>query len=109
MRRRLPVLARLRHLAMSASWSLTGGKRTSSRQPNLVEIDPTLTSAADADRRATEAASYDTCLPNIRIPRKVLKGGFAFVCASGGHGAIRRCPPLKLPAVDHWRIAEHHG
>src|SRR5258706_13858317 len=34
---------------------------------------------------------------------------FAFVCASGGHGAIRRCPPLKLPAVDHWRAPEHHG
>jgi hypothetical protein len=38
-------------------------------------INPKLTSAADADRRATEAASYDTCLPNNRIPRKVLKGG----------------------------------
>jgi hypothetical protein len=38
------------------------------------------TSAADADRRATEAASYDTCLPNIRIPRKVLKGG-SHLCA----------------------------
>ena len=29
---------------MSASWSLTGGKRTSSGQPNLVEIDPRRTS-----------------------------------------------------------------
>src|SRR5258708_3772067 len=29
--------------------------------------------------------------------------------ASGGHGAIRRCPPLKLSAVDHWCAAEYHG
>jgi hypothetical protein len=42
--------------------------------------DPKLTSAEDADRRATEAESYDTCLPNIRIPRKVLKGG-SHLCA----------------------------
>jgi len=26
-----------------------------------------------------------------------------------GHGAIRRYPPLKLPAVDDRRAAEHHG
>jgi hypothetical protein len=43
-------------------------------------LDPKLTSAEDADRRATEAESYDTCLPNIRIPRKVLKGG-SHLCA----------------------------
>jgi len=43
-------------------------------------FDSERTSAADADRRATEAASYDTCLPNIRIPRKVLKGG-SHLCA----------------------------
>jgi hypothetical protein len=53
-------------------------------------------------------AVYETCLPNIRIPRKVLKGG-SHLCAGGGHGAIRRCPPLKLSAVDDWRAAEHHG
>jgi hypothetical protein len=44
------------------------------------QLDPKLTSAANADRRAIEAASYDACLPNIRIPRKVLKGG-SHLCA----------------------------
>jgi hypothetical protein len=43
--------------------------------PSSSQSDPMLTSAADADRRAIEAASYDTCLPNIQIPRKVLTGG----------------------------------
>jgi hypothetical protein len=41
----VPKLARLRHLAMSASWSLMGGERTLSGPPNLVEIDPEETSA----------------------------------------------------------------
>jgi hypothetical protein len=35
-----PSPARLRHPAMSAPWSLTGGKRTWRGQPNSVENDP---------------------------------------------------------------------
>ena len=42
---------------MSASWSLTGGKRTSSGQPNLVEIDPKRTSLP----RETGTASGQSC------------------------------------------------
>ena len=40
-----PLVAPLRHPAMSAPWSLTGGKRTSHGQPISVEIDPTETSS----------------------------------------------------------------
>src|SRR6266404_9083103 len=35
-----PVVAQNGPQAMSAIWSLTGGKRTSRRQPNSVAIDP---------------------------------------------------------------------
>src|SRR5258708_36401707 len=40
-----PEVARNGPQAMSAIWSLTGGKRTSRRQPNLVAIDPNRTSS----------------------------------------------------------------
>src|SRR5271168_2785468 len=33
---------------------------------------------------------------------------FVFVDANGGHGAVRRCPPLKLFTVHHWRAANRH-
>ena len=43
---RLPLMARLRHAAMSAQWSLSGGKRTSRGSPISVAIDPTRKSPA---------------------------------------------------------------
>jgi hypothetical protein len=60
--------------------TVSGVKQTRREYRETDANHPKLTSAADADRRATEAASYDTCLPNIRIPRKVLKGG-SHLCA----------------------------
>jgi len=62
-----PLLARNRPPAMSAVWSLSGGKRTSPGQPNSVENDPKPTfGAVNALRRMHIATRHNAfVLPPI--------------------------------------------
>jgi formylglycine-generating enzyme required for sulfatase activity len=55
-------------------------------------------------RGGPEAASYDTCLSSIRIPRKVLKGG------SGTENEIKfEVTPHDLQKLATSRVHKHRG
>ena len=65
MLRMSPIVARNGPQAMSAIWSLTGGKRTSRRQPNSVAIDPCCVKTCAHEKRA-ELVSLLSCPGNRR-------------------------------------------